>query len=97
MSYTVRYTLEAEEDLLKLAEFEFKNTGDTRGTDYLQTMISKLGDNPRIGTQYDEHFGIRQIHISFGKSGYSALYKVHDVIEVVGILRVKHQKEKGYH
>ena len=39
---------------------------------------------------------IRQIHIPFGKSGYSALYTVQDVIEIVGILRVKHQRESRY-
>lgn len=96
MSYAVRYTVEAEENLLKLAEFEYKATGDTRATDYLQLMLSKLGDTPKIGKVYDESSGIRQIHIPFGKSGYSALYKVHDVVEVVGILRVKHQRENQY-
>lgn len=96
MTYQVRYTVEAEQDLLRLAEFEFKATGDTRGTDYLQTMLRNLGENPQIGKQYDEYRGIRQIHVPFGRSGYSALYKVHDVVEVVGILRVKHQKEVDY-
>jgi plasmid stabilization system protein ParE len=59
-------------------------------------MLENLADNPNIGTLYQESFGIRQIHIPFGKSGYSALYKVHDVIEIVGILRVKHQRQDGY-
>lgn len=96
MSYRVRYSSEAEKDLLKLAEFEFKATGETRGADHLQLMLSNLSDNPNIGAQYDEYLGIRQIHVSFGKSGYSALYKVHDVVEVIGILRLKHQKENAY-
>jgi plasmid stabilization system protein ParE len=96
MSYTVRYARKAENDLLQLAEFEFKATGETRATDYLQLMLQKLGDNPRIGKVYDQSNDIRQIHIPFGKSGYSALYTVQDVIEVVGILRVKHQRESRY-
>lgn len=96
MSYRIRYTSEAEKDLLKIAEFEFKATGDTRGADHLQLMLKNLADNPNIGTKYDEHMGIRQIHVPFGKSGYSALYKVHDVIEIIGVLRIKHQKEDGY-
>lgn len=96
MNYRVRYTSEAEQDLLKLAEFEFKAIGEVRGADHLQLMLGNLADNSNIGTQYDEHLGIRQIHIPFGRSGYSALYKVHDVIEVIGILRLKHQKEGSY-
>lgn len=96
MSYGVRYAAKAENDLLKLAEFEFKATGETRGADHLQLMLQKLGDSPRIGAVYDESGEIRQIHIPFGKSGYSALYTVQDVIEIVGVLRVKHQRENRY-
>lgn len=96
MSFVVRYTVEAEEDLLKLAEFEYKATGDTRAVNHLRTMLDKLGDTPQIGKIYDETNKIRQIHIPFGKSGYSALYTVHDVIEVVGMLRIKYQRENRY-
>lgn len=96
MSYTIRYTAEAADDLRNLTTFELKNTGESRGIDYLVLMLENLADNPNIGTLYQESFGIRQIHIPFGKSGYSALYKVHDVIEIVGILRVKHQRQDGY-
>lgn len=35
MSYTIRYTAEAADDLLNLATFELKNTGESRGIDYL--------------------------------------------------------------
>jgi len=96
MSYAVRYAQRAENDLLRLAEFEFKATGETQSTDYLRTMLEKLGENPRAGAVYDQENDIRQIHIPFGKSGYSALYTVQDVIEIVGILRVKHQRESRY-
>jgi len=96
MSYTVRYAQRAENDLLRLAEFEYKATGETRATDHLQLMLQKLSDTPKVGTVYDQSGDIRQIHIPFGKSGYSALYTVQDVIEIVGILRVKHQREDRY-
>ena len=96
MSYTVRYAQRAENDLLKLAEFEFKATGETRATDHLRSMLDRLGENPKIGIIYDQSNDIRQIHVPFGKSGYSALYTVQDVIEIVGILRVKHQRESRY-
>ena len=48
MSYTVRYAQRAENDLLKLAEFEFKATGETRATDYLRLMLGKLGESPKM-------------------------------------------------
>ena len=96
MSYSVRYTSEAETDLLKLAKFEYNVTGDTSGTDHLRLMLKNLGNNPKVGAVYEQSNDIRQIHVLYGKSGYSALYKVFDVVEIVGILRVKHQKENNY-
>lgn len=96
MSYTIRYTTEAARDLRALTTFELRNTGGSRGIDHLRLMLENLAENPNIGTSYDDNFGIRQIHIPYGKSGYSALYKVHDVIEIVGILRVKHQRQNDY-
>ncbi|WP_022953083.1 type II toxin-antitoxin system RelE/ParE family toxin [Leucothrix mucor] len=96
MGYSIRYTAEAASDLRKLTTFEVQNTGESKGIDYLRLMLENLADNPNIGTQYEEHFGVRQIHVPYGKSGYSALYKVHDVIEIVGILRIKHQRQNTY-
>ena len=96
MSYKVQYAQRAENDLLRLSEFEYKATGETRATDHLQLMLKKLGDTPMAGTIYDQSAEVRQIHIPFGKSGYSALYTVQDVVEIVGILRVKHQRENRY-
>ena len=96
MGYSIRYTAEAASDLRKLTTFEVQNTGESKGIDYLRLMLENLADNPHIGTQYEEHFGVRQIHVPYGKSGYSALYKVHDVIEIVGILRIKHQRQNTY-
>ena len=96
MGYTIRYTTEAIDDLRKLTTFEVRNTGESKGVDYLRTMLENLVDNPNIGTQYQESFGIRQIHVPYGRSGYSVLYKVHDIIEIVGILRIKHQRESNY-
>ena len=69
MSYRVRYTSEAEQDLLKLAEFEFKATGETRGADHLQLMLNNLADNPNIGTQYDEYLVIRHMNMKATLSG----------------------------
>ena len=96
MGYSIRYTTEAARDLRKLTTFEVKNTGVSRGIDHLRSMLENLTANPNIGTLYDEDFGIRQVHVPYGKSGYSALYKVHDVIEIVGILRIKHQRQDTY-
>jgi hypothetical protein len=45
---------------------------------------------------FDQENDIQQIHVPFGQSGYSALYTVQDVIEIVGILRVKHQRKNRY-
>lgn len=58
--------------------------------------IESLSLNPEIGRPFGRAGVIRELLISFGNSGYSALYSFDAKSDVVIILAVKHQKEEGY-
>ena len=98
MSYKVRYTAEAREDLKRLfaflAERDLRAAQQARKTiaesiKFLQlfpfTCRKALDDNPLL----------REMVISFGSTGYVALFEIDDH-ETVTILAVRHQREDDY-
>ena len=55
-----------------------------------------LETNPGIGRPLADHPALRELIISFGDTGYIALYR-HDVeLDAVFVLAFRHQKEAGY-
>ena len=102
MSYQVRFTEEAEADLVRLYEFILsKDQADwslaTRALEAIKNGIRGLELSPfsyRKATP-DNPF-LRELIIPFGASGYVALFEV-DNDQTVTILAVRHQLEDDYH
>lgn len=102
MSYQVRFTEEAEADLVRLYEFILeKDQSDwslaTRALEAIKNGIRGLELSPfsyRKATQ-DNPF-LRELIIPFGASGYVALFEI-DNDQTVTILAVRHQLEDDYH
>lgn len=102
MSYQVRFTEEAEADLVRLYEFILaKDQPDwslaTRALEAIKNGIRGLELSPfsyRKATQ-DNPF-LRELIIPFGASGYVALFEI-DNDQTVTILAVRHQLEEDYH
>lgn len=101
MSYCIRFTLEAEDDLMRL--FVFLLEQDIGTAEKAETAIykaielleffpfscRKAGD--------DEHNSlVRELLIPFGGTGYVALFKIENN-ETVTIIAVRHQREDDYH
>ena len=105
MIYTVQFSATAAEDLERLFDFILEremesSTGDLDtpeqalqaikvGIDFLKSSpfaCRKLGDSPFI----------RELVITFGRSGYVALYEIVDDSTVI-IGAVRHQREDDYH
>ena len=99
-TYSVRFTEEAETDLLRLYDYllEQDPQGDLAGralaairqaVELLQafpyTCRKALPDNPYL----------RELVISFGSAGYVALYEI-EPDELVTILAIRHQRESDY-
>ena len=102
MSYQVRFTEEAEADLVRLYEFILaKDSSDwslaTRALEAIKNGIRGLELSPfsyRKATS-DNPF-LRELIIPFGASGYVALFEI-DNDQTVTILAVRHQLEEDYY
>ena len=102
MSYQVRFTKEAEADLVRLYEFILdKDQSDwslaIRALEAIKNGIRGLELSPfsyRKATP-DNPF-LRELIIPFGASGYVALFEI-DNDQTVTILAVRHQLEEDYH
>lgn len=62
--------------------------------DNIRSAIGILASHPLIGRRIDAN--IRELVNSRGVSGYVALYRFDASLDVVRILRIRHQREAGY-
>lgn len=98
MSYRVRYTKAAREDLRRLFDFLLKR--DTQAARHARDAIVKaadfLQDFPFTCRKVDEDNPfLREVVIPFGSTGYVALFEIEDQ-KTVTILAIRHQRESDY-
>lgn len=99
MSFRVRYTRAAKEDLQRLYLFLLERDLEAahrareaiaKSLEFLQnfpfTCRKATADNPFL----------REMIIPFGSGGYVALFEIEDN-ETVTILAIRHQREEDYH
>jgi plasmid stabilization system protein ParE len=92
----VVYSRLAFADLERLADFLIKDAPQAAVTaiDVIRDGIEILERHPLIGRPSEE--GLRELLISYGKSGYAALYSHERSHDVVLVLAIRHQREAGY-
>lgn len=104
MSYQVRLTPEAEDDLLRLIEFVIERElaregGDLELADRALTAIrdglSLLERFPFTCRKAGSSPFIRELVIPFGRTGYVALFEIVDDKTVL-VAAVRHQREDDY-
>lgn len=98
-SYKVRFTPEAEEDLLRLCDFLAAK--DVRAAERalraIEAATHLLAMTPyscRKATGSDPV--LRELLIPFGSAGYVALFEI-EPPSTVTVLAVRHQREDDYH
>jgi plasmid stabilization system protein ParE len=101
MSYRIRFTHEAEDDLLRL--FDFLLGQDVAVAARAETAIYKAIESLELFPfSYrkvegaDNNPFLRELLIPFGGAGYVALFEIGDK-KTVTILAVRHQREEDYH
>jgi plasmid stabilization system protein ParE len=102
VTFRVRFTREAELDLIRLYEFILgRDVTDRamaeRALEAFRHAISGLERSPfsyRKASGGDSPF-LREVVIPFGDSGYVALFEI-EGSDVVTILAVRHQREDDY-
>ncbi|MFN0302416.1 MAG: type II toxin-antitoxin system RelE/ParE family toxin [Burkholderiales bacterium] len=102
MTYRVRFTRDAEDDLLRLYEFAVeRDDGSWLAADRALAAIK----NGLRGLQHSpfsyrkatpDNALLREIVIPFGGSGYVALFEIDDA-QTVTVLALRHQREDDYH
>lgn len=92
----VVYSRHAFADLERLADFLIKDAPQAAVTaiEVIRDGIEILERHPFVGRSCEE--GLRELLISYGKSGYVALYSYEQRQDVVLVLAIRHQREAGY-
>lgn len=62
--------------------------------DILMNGLSILKDHPLVGRKAEE--GYRELVISHGRNGYTALYRYAVATDTALVLAIRHQREQGY-
>ena len=99
--FKVRFTAEAEADLLRL--FVFLLEQDIAAADHAREAIAKAIEllevfpfSCRKALGGDGNPFLRELIIPFGSSGFVALFEIENRITVT-LLAVRHQREEDYH
>ncbi|WP_019591670.1 type II toxin-antitoxin system RelE/ParE family toxin [Thioalkalivibrio sp. ALE20] len=98
MSYSVRFTAQAREDLLRLVAFlaESDPAAAAHARTAIGEAVSLLERFPLSCRMLDASYPrIRELLIPFGRSGYVALFEIDDA-ETVTLLAFRHQREDDY-
>ena len=93
----VKYAARIARDLERLHDFMIEEAGAVvaaRAVAEIIEAIDLLERHPQIGRPA-EH-GLRELVISYGMTGYLALYRFDPVADQVRILGLRHQRELDY-
>jgi plasmid stabilization system protein ParE len=103
VSFSVRLTREALEDLQRLEEFLVEialEHGDfdlpVRAVDAIRREMRILETNPYTCRKVGSNPLERELIIPFGRSGYVALFEIISESEVA-VCAIRHQREDDYH
>lgn len=103
MSFVVRYSAAARDDLKRLYQYLLDRVSSIEDLDLaeraLVTIIGSvdtLRHSPFIYRKAGPSPFLRELVIPFGHSGYVALFEIEDAATVT-ILAVRHQREDDYH
>ena len=97
--YRVRFTPEAEEDLLRLYDFLLERDvgAAERALDAIKGAVDLLNFSPfSCRKALPENPFLRELIIPFASAGYVALFEI-EADRTVNIIAVRHQREEDYH
>ncbi len=105
MTFRVRLTREAGDDLDRLFDFVLERELDRDGGDpalaeqalaAIRAGFATLKTSPFTCRKAGQSPFLRELIIPFGRSGYVALVDIESATEVL-VLAVRHQREDDYH
>lgn len=103
MSFVVRYSASARDDLTRLYEYLLDRATTAEDLELAElalgaitAAVDSLGRSPFIYRKAGSSPFLRELLIPFGSSGYVTLFEIEDA-STVTILAVRHQLEDDYH
>ena len=103
MSFVVRYSASARDDLKRLYEYLLDRATTVEDLDLAERAlgtivgsVESLGRSPFVYRKSGSSPFLRELLIPFGNSGYVALFEIEDA-STVTVLAVRHQLEDDYH
>ncbi len=104
MTFAVRFSAAADEDLTRLFDFLLDRAETVEDLDRAQAAIeavraaalNQLAATPYSFRKTGKSSTRRELIIPFGATGYIALYEIAGPSHVV-VLAVRHQREEDYH
>ena len=104
MTFTVRFSAAADDDLMRLFDFLLDRAETVEDLDRAQATIeavrsaalNQLAATPYSFRKTGKSSTRRELIIPFGATGYVALYEIASPSNVV-VLAVRHQREEDYH
>ncbi len=92
----VVYAAQALDDLERLMNYllEYDAGSATQAVGVIISAVDALQNHPLIGRRVEGE--LRELVISFGKTGYMALYRFVPLLDEVRILAIRHQRELDY-
>ena len=90
------YSDEAFTDFERIVDFLLESSPEqaAEALKNIRSAINILEAHPLMGRRIDAH--LRELVISWGETGYLALYRFDAALDIVRILRIRHQREAGY-
>ena len=87
------YSSRALDDLARVFRFlaEHDPTAASASASAIRSGVEILAQHPYVGRRVERE--VRELVISFGRSGYVALYRYFPVKDEVRILALRHQRE----
>ncbi|MGI9216779.1 MAG: type II toxin-antitoxin system RelE/ParE family toxin [Hydrogenophaga sp.] len=103
MSFAVRYSAGARDDLIRLYQFMLDRASTfedlevaERALNAITSAVDSLARSPFTYRKAGQSPFLRELLIPFGRSGYVALFEIEDA-STVTLLAVRHQLEDDYH
>lgn len=103
MSFVVRYSASARDDLERLYDFLLDRATTVEDLDLAEQALRAIAGavesvrhSPFTHRKAGDDPFLRELLIPFGRSGYVALFEIEDA-STVTILAVRHQLEDDYH
>ena len=95
----INYTPNFLEDMVRVTDFLTEASSTEQALiayDIIQHGIQTLVNHPEIG-RISTRSDFRELVISYGNTGYIALYRYNQLTDIVTITAIRHQREVDYH